>query len=315
MELPGIERRVVDYSAGWVDPGTVSGADALFHLGGITRALSTGDFRRGNVVPTRLLLEAAAASAGGVGRFVLMSSQAAFGPASSAHEPVTETTEPRPVEEYGQSKLAAEEAVQGSGVPFTILRPAAVYGAGDRDFALLFKQVRMGVALYATDPDGMVSVIHISDVIRGTVAAALDEGSLGESYFLTSEPPVSWRELYAIAASVAGRKPVELRVPEAMSRIAAKVGDVIGVATGRLPLVNSRKMELARARYWICSGAHAAGRLGFRAGVPLEEGLRDYVRPKGGAGGPASRPAAAREGEPSGAPPPADVPPAPRADS
>ena len=37
---------------------------------------------------------------------------------------------PLPTDAYGRSKLAAEEAVQAAGVPFTILRPVLIYGSG-----------------------------------------------------------------------------------------------------------------------------------------------------------------------------------------
>jgi nucleoside-diphosphate-sugar epimerase len=271
-----VEGRVVDYSAGRVDPGVLEGAEVLFHLGGVTRGLSTGDFWRGNVEPTRLLLGAAGEA--GVGRFVYFSSQAAAGPASSAHDPATEATESRPIEDYGRSKLAAEEAVRGSGVRFTILRPSSVFGAGDRDFGLIFRQMRLGVALYATDPEGLVSVVHVSDVVRAALLAAGDPRAAGESYFVTVDPAVSWREVYETAARVAGRRPVAVKVPRIVTSIAARAGDIAGAAGGRPWLVNSRKMELARPRFWICSGEKMARELGFTATVLLEEGLRDYVR-------------------------------------
>jgi nucleoside-diphosphate-sugar epimerase len=271
----GLEERGVDYSSGWVDPGVLEGAGVLFHLAGVTRGLSAGDFWRGNVEPTRLLLVAAGAT--GVGRFVHFSSQAAAGPASSAHDPVTEATDPHPIEDYGRSKLAAEEAVRASGVPCTILRPSSVFGAGDRDFALIFRQMRFGVALFATDPDGLVSVVHVSDVVGAALRAATDPRAGGESYFVTADPPQSWREVYETAARVAGQRPFGVRVPRAATSIAARVGDLAGAVTGRPSLINSRKMELARPRYWICSGEKIARELGFVAAVSLEQGFRDYV--------------------------------------
>ena len=44
---------------------------------------------------------------------------------------LSESDPPQPTEAYGRSKLAAEEAVRASGVPYTILRPVLVYGRGD----------------------------------------------------------------------------------------------------------------------------------------------------------------------------------------
>jgi nucleoside-diphosphate-sugar epimerase len=278
--LPGVETRAVDYSRGVVDAAVLDGAEVIFHLAGVTRGLSAGDFLKGNVEPTRLLLRAAA-EAEATPRFIFMSSQAAAGPASSGHEPVTEATEPRPVEDYGRSKLAAEELVSRGRVPFAILRPSSVFGAGDRDFSALFRQIRYGLALYATDPEGLVSVVHVSDVVRGAAIAARDARAVSGTFFLTGEPPRRWREVYEAAAAVAGRRPVAFRVPRILLSGAARLGDLAGSLSGRPPLVNSRKMELAREKFWICSGARAAERLDFRPVVGLEEGFRDYLdRPR-----------------------------------
>jgi nucleoside-diphosphate-sugar epimerase len=279
--IPGASRKVADLS-GPIDPAVLRGADAVFHLGGVTRAVSDRSFWRGNVEPTSALLAATAREAPHA-RFVYFSSQAAAGPASSAHHPITEASPAHPIEVYGRSKLAAEALVRAAPVPWTILRPASVFGRGDRDFAMLFRQIRLGAALYATDPEGLVSVIHVSDVVRAAVEAATHRAAVGETYFLTSEPPRSWRELYRAAAQTSGHDPVELRVPRPVVAVAALVGDLAGWISGRPALINSRKLQLAVPRYWICSGARAAEQLGFRARVTVEEGFRDYV-PAAGTG-------------------------------
>ena len=49
---------------------------------------------------------------------------------AEADHVVDESDPPCPTDAYGRSKLAAEEALRASGVPFTILRPVLVYGAG-----------------------------------------------------------------------------------------------------------------------------------------------------------------------------------------
>jgi len=53
---------------------------------------------------------------------------------------LTERDAPAPTDAYGRSKLAAEAAVRASGVPFTILRPVALYGPDVRgNFAFLLR--------------------------------------------------------------------------------------------------------------------------------------------------------------------------------
>ena len=112
---PRIERSVVDL----LDDRSVREAEAwegathVFHLAGVTKRRTLAQFRYGNVVPTANLLAAAVARGGSAPpRVVLVSSQAAAGPAPALERPVREDDPPRPIEGYGQSKLEAEQAVR-----------------------------------------------------------------------------------------------------------------------------------------------------------------------------------------------------------
>src|SRR5438046_10135796 len=77
-------------------------------------------------------------------RLVHVSSLAAAGPASAA-APRAEDDPPNPLTPYGRSKLASEEIVTRTpGLAGTILRPAAVYGAGEREPLALFRVASRG---------------------------------------------------------------------------------------------------------------------------------------------------------------------------
>src|SRR4051812_16912850 len=131
------------------------GATHVFHLAGVTKGRTLAHFRAGNVFPTANVLSALAARGGRVPRVVLVSSQAAAGPAPSADAPVRESARPVPIENYGRSKLQAEQAVARYRdlLPITILRPSAVYGPRDRDFLAVFRQASRRVAVHAVPRD------------------------------------------------------------------------------------------------------------------------------------------------------------------
>ena len=74
----------------------------------------------------------AAATAGGVRRFVHVSSLAAREPKLSL---------------YGASKARAEELVHSSGLDWVIVRPPAVYGPGDKETLELFRMAKLGLML------------------------------------------------------------------------------------------------------------------------------------------------------------------------
>ena len=87
-------------------------------------------FEQGNVTGTLAML--AAATAGGIHRFVHVSSLAAREPKLSL---------------YGGSKARAEELVERSGLDWTIVRPPAVYGPGDNETLELFRMAKLGLML------------------------------------------------------------------------------------------------------------------------------------------------------------------------
>jgi nucleoside-diphosphate-sugar epimerase len=287
QELPAIsggaiEQVVVDYDdARTVQrAGVLDDADYIYHLAGVTKGVSQREFDAGNVAPTRRLVDALATPGGQLKRLVLVSSQAAAGPARALEAPRDESAPNEPIEEYGRSKLEAERIVAAAGdrVPFTIVRPSAVYGPRDRDFLTIFKQARHGLGLYPASRDRYLSVIHVRDVVRGIIAAATSAESVGRTYFLTAEPAVSWRDVYAAVAEAIGKPISEINIPQPLVDAAGLVGDVAAWLTGTPGLVTRQKVALSKADYWVCSGTAAARDFGFRAGIGLREGMRGTYR-------------------------------------
>jgi nucleoside-diphosphate-sugar epimerase len=283
---PGCERHLVDP----LEPSSVigstafDGADVVFHLGGVTRAVREPDFVRGNVTPTRHLLGALVARRLRP-RFVYVSSQAAAGPAMSPRHAVEETDAARPVEAYGRSKLQAERIVESFAdrLPTTIVRPCAVYGPRDRDFLVMFRTAARGWLVYPGVRQHLVSLAHVDDIVEGIVQAGLHPRAARRTFFLAGGS-VTWAEFGAGIAAVAGRPVREVNVPVALTSAAAVVGAAVGWVTGRASLATPHKVALARHPYWVCSAARAREELGFLARVSLPEGIREtylWYRAKG----------------------------------
>ena len=107
----------------------VDGATHILHLAGIAHAPGHLPEDVYNRINRDVVGELAGAARGCVERFVLMSTVRAQAGLAADHV-ITEADPPLPTDAYGRSKLEAEQLLAGSGVPFSVLRPAVVYGRG-----------------------------------------------------------------------------------------------------------------------------------------------------------------------------------------
>jgi nucleoside-diphosphate-sugar epimerase len=267
---PGATVRAAELeTAGLVD--ALAGVDAVVHLAGVVRAVREQSFADVNVEGTR----AVAAAARKIGaRLIHVSSLAAAGPAPPG-APRREEDPPNPLTAYGRSKLESERVVRATeGLPWIILRPGVVYGAGDRALLPLFRLARRGIAPLIGRPTAAYTFIHVSDMVRAT-EAALDSGITGDTIFVGHERPVTARELLGRIHAVVGRRVVTIPIPAAIAYLAAVAGEAIGRLVGRpLPLNRSRYRELS-AEGFVCSVDRLRDRLGVCARVDLDEGLAE----------------------------------------
>jgi len=253
-------------------------ATVVVHAAGATRAPTRAALLESNVALTRRVINAAQKSR--VGRLILVSSQAAAGPASSKDKPVTERSQEQPREAYGRSKLAAESILRTStSIPFVIVRPSAVYGPADRDFLTMFRLARLGIAVYPGNRDQWISIVHVDDLARGSVLASTSARAAGGTYFIANDEPVQWKVLFRAAAQCASRKlAVALEVPGASVRAGATLGDIAARVTGVAGLLTSDKVALGEPPFWICSNERAKRDLGLTPAISLEHGLCETYR-------------------------------------
>jgi uncharacterized protein YbjT (DUF2867 family) len=181
-----------------------SGADAVVHVAGAINAPSRAAFEAINVTGTANMIDAARKA--GVRRFVHISSLAAREPDLSA---------------YGWSKAKSERLVAASGLDWTIIRPPAVYGPGDRETFELFRMARRG--LVALPPKGRFSLIHVEDLCRLILAVLDDPDSWGETYEPDDGREGGWdhRHFARTLGRLYGRRTFTLAMPKPALRLAS----------------------------------------------------------------------------------------------
>jgi len=249
--------------------------DYVLHVAGVTKGNSYDDFRRGNVMPTRNLLDALRREYPDAKRFVLVSSLASYGP-SATLAPHREQDPPRPIEHYGQSKLEAERLVEeeSGGVPWTIVRPSGVYGPGDVDYFNLFQSVMRGWNVYFGNRERYMSIIYVDDCVRGILEAAKHEKSVGGGYFLTSDEPVTWEQFQSEIVRVIGDSVRTLDLPAVLPSVAAIGGEIASRIDNKPRLLNLQKAKMGAQQAWTCVGDAARRDFGFAAEIDLAEGVR-----------------------------------------
>jgi len=252
----------------------IQGMDYVFHVAGLTRAHTADAYRKANTDTTRQLLRAALDSGTQLQRFVYVSSLAAAGPAQG-EEPIDESTTPHPIEDYGASKLAAEQVVLALAdrVAVTIVRPPAVYGPRDHNMLVLFRTAqRFQILPVIGSTHNVVGLIHVSDLVRGIRLAAVTPAAAGRVYFL-SEGNHHLDEVAADIGKALRLRVRPIRIPPFVARLIGEWGELVWRVTGRPQLISRRKILHAIQPRWTCSSAKAGRELDFRADIQLAEGL------------------------------------------
>lgn len=250
----------------------VEGQDVVFHVAGQVAARDRGEFARTNRDGAARI--ARAVKRAGAGRLVLVSSLAATGP-SRPGVPVDESSGPGPVTEYGRSKRAGEDAALAAGVALTIVRPPAVYGPRDRAFLPLFQAARRGMVPLLGDGRQQLTLVHARDLARALLAAATSARTLGRTYHAGNASPLSQRELVQSIARAVGRQVRCVPLPGALVRPVLGLAGLASRALGRAPLLDADKCHELLAPGWACSSEALRRDVGWRAEIPLAEGLAE----------------------------------------
>jgi len=251
----------------------VEGVDVVYHVAGLIAARSEADFFEVNREGTRRLLEAAAPTGA---RFVLVSSLSAGGPTSPGR-PLTGDEPPRPVTQYGRSKLAGEEVVKAGPLPWTIIRPPAVYGPRDREFFRLFKAASLGVAPIFGTGDQEMSLIFGPDLAEAIAEAGSSPAAIGRSYYAAHPTVTTHAEFVRIIARVMGHRVRMIRIPFLVGRGALHISGAVAQIMNRPTVLNADKANEIFQPAWTCDPARLERDVGWRAAHDLEAGIAGTI--------------------------------------
>ncbi len=251
----------------------VTNVDLIYHPAGLIKARCRPDFFTVNCEGTRNLLNAIIEASSGLQRFVYFSSQAAVGPAPDP-TPLTESAPLKPITNYGKSKAEGEriirELAHKHDIPFTIIRPPAVFGPRDMEILFFYKEARRGSLTVIGNPDKRLSIVYVRDLVDGTILAAESDRGVNETFFIAYDKPITWQWIATHIGEVLGRE-CRLRViPYPVAYMVAFISELYSSLNGRVSMINRDKIRELAQRYWVCSPAKIREHLHFAPGSSIE---------------------------------------------
>src|SRR5215472_8227502 len=255
-----------------------------YHLAAGTGEKSFPDAFMNSVVTTRNLLDASLGY-GRLRRFVLVSSLAVY---TNRQKPrFRDLDESCPIEEspdgrgeaYVFAKVRQEQLVadygKNFGVPYVLVRPGNVYGAGKRG---IIGRVGLGafgpfLHLGGSNP---IPLTYVDNCAEAIVLAGLVEGVDGEAFNVVDDNlPSSRRFLRLYKKNLGSFR--SMYVPHAMSHGLCYLWEKYSQwSQGQLPPVFNRRRWHAYWKKTHYINDKTKARLGWKPAVPTTEGLRRY---------------------------------------
>lgn len=251
------------------------GITHIVHAAALTKAASQQEYNYANATLARNLATAADSAAINLKNFVFLSSLAATGPSVNGH-PIAEDQEPRPVTQYGKSKLLAEQYLAELGsLPLTGLRPTAVYGPREKDLFIVLKMIKRGWEFYIGKRPQQLSFVYVSDLVD-LVFTALETPATGNYYQVSDGQTYDRYALAKAMKHLLNKRTLQLHVPEGLVTWFLTIQEALTRKSGKVSILNRDKLPELTAN-WDCSIDKARRELAYKPGVLLEEGLARTV--------------------------------------
>jgi len=202
------------------DPAVITDAmrdvSFVFHLAAAYREAKAGAEmnRKVHIESTKLLAQAAGANPQ-FKRFVHVSTVGVHG--HIENPPADEQYPFNPGDIYQQTKAEAElwlrDHAKTAGLPITVIRPAAIYGPGDKRLLKIFKMVQWPVFPILGRGKCLYHLIHVEDLTDCMILASQHPAALNEVFICGNPEPVTLEHMARTIAEELGRRIRIIRVP------------------------------------------------------------------------------------------------------
>lgn len=251
--------------------------DCIIHLAAVhaDEGPTKDDYYHTNVTGTKVLLDVAREL--NINKIFFFSTVGVYGKIS----PADETTTPAPNNDYGSSKLEAEEAIiqwcrEDINRNTIIVRPTAVYGPrNSANIFLLIKQVSEHNFLMIGNGKNKKTVIYIKNVIS-IVMYLLDHFEKQFNiYNLIDYPIITTNDLVNTIAQINQKKISKVKIPLNIATVIITVFNGIMKLIGRNSLISKKRLKkfCADTEYY----ADKIRQVGYQQEILTIDGLRETI--------------------------------------
>lgn len=242
------------------------GASAIIHCAGAVRGRTLNDFIHTNVIGTRNLLDIVARH-NHHPRFLFVSSLAARHPELSW---------------YSTSKNIAEHEVinHTAKLQWTIFRPTAVYGPGDKELAPLFKSIRKGLLPIVGKPSNRFGLIHVDDLVQAVQLWLVSKEPCNGIFELDDGTPngYSFKSLADLAQKVWKRRIHCIMIPNLLIKTIAVLNLWLAHLLRYSPMLTPGKVNELQHHDWVCDNTRLIRALpAWQPSIQLNESLSRII--------------------------------------
>ena len=256
---PGVQQQTTDLGSVPSLQSALSDVAAVIYLAGSVRGRNYDDFLPANVDgvanTAHVLAERSPATP-----LLLMSSLAATA-AELSH--------------YARSKAAGEQALRNSGHQhWTIFRPPAVYGEGDREMRSTFKAIRLGLVPMTGPAQQRIPFIEATDLAAAVIAWLRDPQACNQQTYAIDDGSPDGYDWATIAKLVAPTRHLSIPVPYPLLRTLGSVNLALSKAVGYAPMLTPGKARELSHVGWSCSNEAFTEATGWQPQVGLGAGVQ-----------------------------------------
>ncbi len=257
----------------------VEGTSLIFHLATPYRRahVSYEEMHDVHVTSTKLLAQEAIRLKT-VPRFVHVSTVGVHG--HIENPPADENYPIHPKDDYQATKAEAEiwimDFARKEGLPTTVVRPAAIFGPGDRRLFKIFWMVAHRFVPVIGSGKHLYHLVHVEDLTDFLIHVSGDPRAVGEIYICGSEKAVSYHHLLGTIASQYRRRFSVLRLP------AAPLLALADLCERTFPVVRlNPPLYRRRLAFYLCDrsfNTHKMRSTGFVPRRSTEAGVRETAQ-------------------------------------